>query len=104
MGMTLFYVTVFGFFFCGGLWAGIGDFAGFLKGVWGNVGVWWWFFDGGFVVDRVIIVDRRYHVVRLARIFHLFEIYFCLGCGRAWGGTILGIVRQGTQHLRSLLC
>jgi hypothetical protein len=76
----------------------------FLKGVLGNVGVWRWFLDGEFAVERVVIVDRRHHVVRLPKFSIYLRFIFASDVGECGAGTILGIVRQGTQHLRSLLC
>jgi hypothetical protein len=42
----------------------IDGFAVFLMGVLGKVGFWLWFFCGEFVVECVVIVDRRHHVAR----------------------------------------
>jgi hypothetical protein len=59
MGMELFYVTVFRFF-CG--WCEVVGFVVlrcFLKGVLEKEGVWVWCFDGEFVVECVVEMDRK---------------------------------------------
>jgi hypothetical protein len=59
MGMGLFYVTVFGFFFVGGVGGLVLWFTAFLRGVLEKEGVWVWCFDGESVVECVADVVAK---------------------------------------------
>jgi uncharacterized membrane protein len=63
MGMGLFYVTVFVIFFLRRWRARIGGFALFLRGVLGKGEFSAWCFAGEFVVNCVVIVNGREHVL-----------------------------------------
>jgi hypothetical protein len=76
MGIALFYVTVFRFFFWRGCGAGIGGFGVFLRGVLKKGRVLVWCFAGEFVVRCVADVDTRHHVARSLKTCHDFDIYF----------------------------
>jgi hypothetical protein len=76
MGMELFYVTVFGFFL-GVVWGGrFRGFAVFFEGVLEKEGVWVWCFDGEFVVECVVEMDRKQRTFRRLKIRQGFELYF----------------------------
>jgi hypothetical protein len=59
MGMGLFYVTVFGFFFGVVGRSRFMDFRVFLRGVLQKVRVWMWCFDGETVVAGVADVEAK---------------------------------------------
>jgi len=76
--MGLFYVTVLKFYF----WVNLPLF---FKGVFGKARVLVWCFDGSFVVECVVIVDRRHHVMRGLKTCHEFQLYFEVKCGKGKG-------------------
>jgi hypothetical protein len=79
MGMRLFYVTVFVFFLGGGGGVAIGRFAVFFKGGSGKTAFFMWCFCGESMVDCVVMVERRHHVLERLKTCHEFEVYFCIG-------------------------
>jgi hypothetical protein len=82
MGMRLFYVTVFVFFFRSGGGVAIRGFAVFLRGVLGKTAFFMWCFCGESMVDCVVMVERRHHVAEGLKTCHKFEVYFRVRRGK----------------------
>jgi hypothetical protein len=99
MGMGLFYVTVFAFFFRGGGGTGTAGFAVFLRGVMGKGAFLVWCFAGELVVNCAFIVERRHRGAWRLKTCHDFEIYFQVCCGKR---PLLGIVQEGTERFFSI--
>jgi hypothetical protein len=105
MGMELFYVTVFFVFFLGAE-AGrrFGGFAGSL----GKAVFFMWCFCGESMVDCVVVVERRHHVVWRLKICQKFELYFRVHGGKAakaipfWEWWAKGF--EGLRFLREFEC
>jgi hypothetical protein len=49
-----------------------------------------WCFCGEVMVDCVVIVERRHHVVWRLKTCHEFEVYFLVRCGKQWGRARFG--------------
>jgi hypothetical protein len=94
MGMRLFYVTVFVFFLGGGGGVAIGRFAVFFKGGSGKTAFFMWCFCGESMVDCVVMVERRHHVLERLKTCHEFEVYFCIGVENSGGDSISGTMHQ----------